>query len=310
MVQAMSWTVQLDGGALKKGEKKKKKKSSVEIAIEQKKKEKILKLFWKCTFVFTSVPPHAVCHLCNGTALLGGRNEWRWLSQWSHRCQPSILRETNNCRVGSLLERWNEEQIHHFFFYLSPTFFFLFQLHEKIFQGPAPSRMWRTLRCGKKMRTFDRSVLQFVSVFLLQDSNLYWRYLYYEQNRERQKCHFQLSLFHSGDGQDVWCLFTFRGVMWVLQPFGFFSIIKKERIPRGGLKRRLTVEVEKMLVVADLGYVSGRHGVRGGNQSTQAGSPHFIRSQSVLLGFIMWRECTGPFCNNTFQNDKQAVLGG
>lgn len=92
----------------------------------------------------------------------------------------------------------------------------------------------------------------------------------------------------------------------MLQPFGFSSIIQVKDSQRRQ-KRRLTVKVEEMLVMADLGYVSGRHGVRGGNQPTQAGSPHFFSAQSQLLGLIMWRECTGLFCKNTFRNDKQAA---
>lgn len=59
--------------------------------------------------------------------------------------------------------------------------------------------------------------------------------------------------------------------------------------------------------MADLGYVSGRHGVRGGNQPTQAGSPHFVRTQSVLLGFVVWRERAGLFCNGTFRSDNRAA---
>lgn len=80
--------------------------------------------------------------------------------------------------------------------------------------------------------------------------------------------------------------------MRVLQPFGFPSIIKVKDSQRRK-KRRLTVKVEEMLVMADLGYVSGGHGVRGGNQAAQAGSPRFVRAQSVLLGFIMWRKSAG-----------------
>lgn len=86
-------------------------------------------------------------------------------------------------------------------------------------------------------------------------------------------------------------------------------LIRSKGLPEEA-ERRLTVEGEEMLVMADLGYVSGRHGVRGGNEATNAGSPHFIRTQSVLLGFIMWRECTGLFCNDTFRNDKQAAFRG
>lgn len=62
--------------------------------------------------------------------------------------------------------------------------------------------------------------------------------------------------------------------------------------------------------MADLGDVSGRHGVRGGNQSTQAGGPHLLRTQSVLLGFIVWRKSSGLFCNNTFRNEKRAAFRG
>lgn len=91
------------------------------------------------------------------------------------------------------------------------------------------------------------------------------------------------------------------------QPFASLSAIKVKYSQRRQ-KGRLTVEVEEMLVMADLGYVSGRHGVRGGNQSTQAGSPQFVRTQRVLLGFIMWRECTGLFCNNTYRNETQAAF--
>lgn len=62
--------------------------------------------------------------------------------------------------------------------------------------------------------------------------------------------------------------------------------------------------------MADLGYISRRHGIRRGNKSTQVGSPHFIRTQSVPLGFIMWGERTGLFCKYTYRNDKQAVFWG
>lgn len=50
----------------------------------------------------------------------------------------------------------------------------------------------------------------------------------------------------------------------MLQPFGLLSIIKVDHSQRRQ-NRRLTVEVEEMLVMADLGYVSRRHGIRGGN---------------------------------------------
>lgn len=93
----------------------------------------------------------------------------------------------------------------------------------------------------------------------------------------------------------------------MLQPFGCSSIIK-ERDSQRRQEEGLTVEVEEMLVMADLGDVSGRHGVRGGNQSTQAGGPHLLRAQSVLLGFSVWRESSGLFCKNTFRNDKQAAF--
>lgn len=105
----------------------------------------------------------------------------------------------------------------------------------------------------------------------------------------------------------VWCLFSFRDVMWVPQPFGLLSIIKVDNSQRRQ-NRRLTVEVEEMLVMADLGYVSRRHGVRGRNESAQVGSPHFIRTQGVLLGFAMRGECAGLFCKYTSRNDKQAPL--
>lgn len=92
-----------------------------------------------------------------------------------------------------------------------------------------------------------------------------------------------------------------------LQPFGSVSIIEVEDSPRRQ-KRRLTVEVEEMLVMADLGHVSGRHGVGGGDEAAQVGSPHFVGTQGVLLGFSVWRERAGLFCNNIFRNDKQSAF--
>lgn len=107
----------------------------------------------------------------------------------------------------------------------------------------------------------------------------------------------------------VWCLFSFSDVMWVPHPFGLLSIIKVDNSQRRQ-NRRLTVEVEEMLVMADLGYVSRRHGVRGRNESAQVGSPHLIRTQGVLLGFVMWGECAALFCKYTSRNDKQAAFWG
>lgn len=57
--------------------------------------------------------------------------------------------------------------------------------------------------------------------------------------------------------------------------------------------------MEQVLVVTNLGHVSWRHGVRGENWPTQVGGPQVIGAQCLLLGFTMWRERPGLFCNNT-----------
>lgn len=81
MVQTMSWTVQLDWGALRKKE--------FRIVITKKKMVAFIKkknyldhYLHKCTSC------NSIQHLCDGPSLFGGGNEWWRLGhgQWSHCC--------------------------------------------------------------------------------------------------------------------------------------------------------------------------------------------------------------------------------
>lgn len=67
----------------------------------------------------------------------------------------------------------------------------------------------------------------------------------------------------------------------------------------------LTVEVEQVLVVRDLGHVSGGHGVRGEDWSAQVGGPQVIGAHRLLLGFTVRRERPGLFCNNNTQSQHR-----
>lgn len=63
----------------------------------------------------------------------------------------------------------------------------------------------------------------------------------------------------------------------------------------------LTVEVEQVLVVTDLGHVSWGHWVGGENWSTQVGRPQVVGAHRLLLGVAVRRESPGLFCNNNTQ---------
>lgn len=75
--------------------------------------------------------------------------------------------------------------------------------------------------------------------------------------------------------------------------------ITTEAVYRPGWSSKLTGVVEQVLVMSNLGHVSRRHGVRGENWPTQGRGPQVIGAQCLLLGFTMWRERPGLFCNHT-----------
>lgn len=59
----------------------------------------------------------------------------------------------------------------------------------------------------------------------------------------------------------------------------------------------LTVQVQQVLLMANLGHVSERYGVRRENWATHAGGSQIIRDQRLLLGLAMWG--IGLVCRDT-----------
>lgn len=68
-----------------------------------------------------------------------------------------------------------------------------------------------------------------------------------------------------------------------------------EQSSRSRRRRFLTVEVEQVLVVTDLGHIPRGHGIRRENRATQVRGPEVVRTQRLLLGVAVWREGSGLF---------------